>query len=393
MCDTLLRVLPDRVLFAKNSDREADEPQVVEWHAAAAHAPGSEVRCTHIAIAQAPRTHATVISRPVWMWGAEIGANEHGVVIGNEAVFTRERVPVEGGLTGMDLLRLALERATSAREAVQAITSLNERHGQGGRCGYEDTGFRYFSSFAVADAREGWIVETAGRAVATEQVTGARTISNGLTIPGFAEAHGDLLRTRVSACRARQARTLASASRAERVPAMIAALRDHGPERWPRYGAFTGAMDVPCMHAGGLVAASQTTGSWVAEVTPGGARHFVTGTSAPCLSVFKPVRVGEPIDVGPVPGTEPDDSLWWAHERLHRRVMKDPARLAPLFVAERDALEARWLAGDGDGAAQAWAEARAALAAWTVRVEAASPGRRDRRPWAARHYWKGRRAR
>ncbi|MCX5762948.1 MAG: carcinine hydrolase/isopenicillin-N N-acyltransferase family protein [Gemmatimonadetes bacterium] len=391
MCDTMVRVLPGRVLFAKNSDREADEPQVIEWHAARDHAPSDEVQCTWIAIPQERHTFATVISRPVWMWGAEIGANEHGVVIGNEAVFTKERVPSVGALTGMDLLRLALERATSAEDAVRVLVSLNARHGQGGRCGYEDTGFRYFSSFAVADPHSAWIVETAGRSVATERVTGVRTISNGLTIPGFAEAHGDLVRTRVSECGTRRARTTSSTSRADQLPDLMAALRDHGASAWPHYAALNGAMDAPCMHAGGLLAASQTTASWVSELTPEHTRHFVTGTSAPCLSLFKPVHVDEAFDTGPTPTTEPDDSLWWTHERLHRVVMRDPARLAPLFTGERDALEARWLAAGRADGATAWRESRAALDGWIARVDAAAHGTRDKRPWAARRYWNRRR--
>lgn len=386
MCDTLVRVEPGHVLFAKSSDREADEPQLLEWHPRREGLSG-EVRCTHVAIPEVSRTWATVLSRPVWMWGAEIGVNEHGVVIGNEAVFTKERVPRAGGLTGMDLLRLALERAASAEEAVAVISELHRAHGQGGRCGYEQRGFRYFSTFLVADPKGAFVLETAGDDVASERVEGARSISNGLTIPGFAERHGDRIRTAVSACRQRRARTEASARSATSPRDLGAALRDHGDTPWPRYQWHRGAMTAPCMHAGGLLAASQTTASLVVELEGGRVRGWATATSAPCLSVFKPFTVKAPLDVGPTPGLEPDESLWWTHERLHRHVMRDPERLAT-FLPERDALEAR--AFDPGADAQAlWHEARAATARWLAAVRADDAP--DVRPWFVRRYWAARR--
>lgn len=54
---------------------------------------------------QAERTHAVILSRPAWLWGAEMGANEHGVCIGNEGVWTKEPVGEEEALLGMDLVR------------------------------------------------------------------------------------------------------------------------------------------------------------------------------------------------------------------------------------------------------------------------------------------------
>ncbi len=386
MCDTLVSVLEDRVLFAKNSDRDPNEAQLLDWQPAREHAAGEQLRCTWIAIPQARATHAVLLSRPFWMWGAEIGANEFGVVIGNEAVFTREPCATSG-LTGMDLLRLGLERGATAEQAVEVITTLLEAHGQGGGCGHEQRGFRYHSSFLVADPRSAFVLETVGRRWEAERITGARSISNGLTLPALA-GEGDWLKTRVSESRTRRSRTQAAADRAGAAGDLMRALRDHGGAAVPRYRLLNGAMGAPCMHAGGLAAASQTTASWVSELRPGGSRHWVTATAAPCIGLFKPVSVDDPLELGPAPTDRADPlSLWWRHERLHREVLRDPVRLGALFLPERDAVEQGWLASPPEPAA-AFDQGDRLLAEWTSRVEAETVT--DTRPGWVRRYWRQR---
>ncbi len=385
MCDTVVVVREGQVLFAKNSDRDPNEAQVLEWHPRRTYPEGSRVRCSWIEIPQTTETHAVVLSRPFWMWGAEMGANEHGVVIGNEAVFTNQPYALTG-LTGMDMLRLALERSDTAAAAVALLADMLDRFGQGGGCGHEDRGFTYHNSFLVADPGEAWVVETAGKQWAVEQVrSGVRSISNGLTIPGFAEAHSDRLRTTVSACRSRRALT-GRVSRDVAPGDLMQVLRSHGEGLWPRYSVVNGAMAAPCMHAGGLVAASQTTASWVADIRPGDATHWVTATAAPCSSLFKPICVDAPVEHGPVPDDRFDDrTLWWRHERLHRLAMRDPAATMPTFVAERDQVERRWLAEPPSGPA-AFAEADRLLDAWYAKLATAPPS--DGRPWWVRRYWR-----
>ena len=101
------------------------------------------------------RTSAVLLSQPWWMWGAEMGANEHGVVIGNEVVFTRGArgtVP-DSPLLGMDLVRLGLERATTAHDAVGVLVDRLEKHAQGGSFSQEHPRFSYDNSFRCAPAR------------------------------------------------------------------------------------------------------------------------------------------------------------------------------------------------------------------------------------------------
>lgn len=418
MCDTMVTVTDEGVLFAKNSDRDANEAQLLEWIPARDHVrtdsedpTDSEVtvRCTWIDIAQVAHTHAVLLSRPWWMFGAEMGANEHGVVIGNEAVFTRElsrrsgrigsrRPEAEPGLLGMDLLRLALERATNATDAVEVIVTLLERHGQAGSCSRAHPNFTYDNSFIVADPHGAIVVETAGRHHATEEVrSGGRSISNGLTIPGFAAAHADALRARVASCAARRARTQAAAAAAggghsDAVADLMAALRDHGPDGLPRFSPLNGALDAPCAHIGGLVTSTQTTASWVADLrgaAPGPdatpARHWVTATAAPCTSIFLPARVDEPAELGPAPDDRFDAATrWWRHEVLHRATMCDPQSLLPRYTAERDVVEAAWRA-DPPSTDEAMRAAEGLEARWTEDVVGATQP--DRRPRWVRRQW------
>jgi secernin len=385
-CDTMVVVRPGSVLFAKNSDRDPNEAQFLDWQPRRSHPAGTRLRCTWIEVAQVRETNAVLLSRPFWMWGAEIGANEHGVTIGNEAVFTTQRYAASG-LTGMDLLRLALERAATAGDAVGVITGLLEQYGQGGGCGHEQRDFTYHNSFIVADSGGAYVLETAGRQWAVERVeSGARSISNGLTIEPFASKYGARLKTAVSACKIRQPLTQRLAADAVGPGELMAALADHGRGgAEPRYSIVNGAMAAPCMHAGGLAASSQTTASWVAQLRPGAAAHWVTATAAPCTSLFKPVRLGEPLVLGPEPTDRFDPAaLWWRHELLQRMVSRDPAAAYPIFAPERAWVQARWLSMPPEPTT-AFAEADELLAKWTAAV--AGRVGRDMRPTWVRRYW------
>ena len=119
MCDTFVVVERHRVLFGKNSDRDANEAQVLSWVPARDYPADDTLHCTWRSIPQVRRTNAVLLCRPFWMWGAEMGANEHGVVIGNEAIFAREPLQ-DDGLLGMDLVRLG---PATARAAAAVTTS------------------------------------------------------------------------------------------------------------------------------------------------------------------------------------------------------------------------------------------------------------------------------
>jgi dipeptidase len=334
-----------------------------------------------------------------------MGTNECGVAIGNVAVFTKEPYNKEPGLIGMDFVRLALERADTARGALDVIVDLLETHGQGGNCGCVHEEY-YYNSFIIADPDEAWLLETVARFWAAERVRDVRTISNGLTIGGewdvaspglvehaiekgwcksaadfhFARCYSDFLYTQVGSCHARQRRSteLLEANKGRiTVETMMAALRDHGagadadPSWTPSRGWLP---DTLCMHTGfGPTRPGLVAGAMVAHLSPRLPTYWLTGTASTCTGIFKPVYLGGAglPDLGPEPtATYDPDSLWWSHERLHREVIRDYAARIPAYRDERDALEATFLreaAEMHDRYRDASADERAkALAAFTA---------------------------
>lgn len=117
MCDTIGKLFSNQsALFGKNSDRSRNEPQTLLYYPAKTHSEG-KIKTTYIEVEQSKETKAMILSRPTWLWGAEMGVNECGVCIGNEAVFTKGKYG-KTGLTGMDMVRLALERSENAKSAI-----------------------------------------------------------------------------------------------------------------------------------------------------------------------------------------------------------------------------------------------------------------------------------
>lgn len=392
MCDTMVATgagtRDGAVIFAKNSDRERGEAQFLDLIPAASHPPGSRVRCCYIEIDQAPETRRVLLSRPFWCWGAEIGANDAGVAIGNEAVQSVHFPPrLTPALIGMDIVRLALERATTAREAVEVIIAMVETHGQGGNCGHL-TERSYDNSFIVADAHEAFVVETIDRFWAVERCGPTRAISNILSIRrpdrmspalvadaaargygadfDFAARYHDPERDLISNGRMRCDRgneLLARRAGDITVADMMANLRDHGAAAegvagWHPVDTVGRSI---CMHATTPERNGQSVAAMVSELHPGRpGLHWVTATSAPCTSVFRPLLVE-----GEIPAHDPrpsdrreSESLWWRHEAIHRgAVLGDFAAALAELAPGRDALEARFAARMGEAMAQTGADA------------------------------------
>lgn len=373
MCDTMVALghttASGKVIFAKNSDRQPNEPLLTIRVPRQSFEPGTRLKCTYIEIEQAPETFEVLLMKPSWMWGAEMGVNEFGLNIGNEAVFTREKQGPEA-LLGMDMLRLALERCTNCEEALNFLIGLLERYGQGGNCGYQKK-FYYHNAFLIADATEAWVLETAGPYWAAEKVRTVRAISNRLSIgSSFDRAHPDLVQHAVDkkwckseadfhfarcysepvftyfsgAAQREQSATLVLEQEKGAIDfqTMKRILRGH--EEGLEGRQFTRhSLKSVCMHAG-FIFGDHTTGSYIAEIGKKRTTCFMTGASTPCLALFKPVWApGKASFAFDEADTGPAFKFWQRRELFHRAVLENRVPAIDGYRQKRDDLEKGFL--------------------------------------------------
>jgi secernin len=381
-CDSSVAVqtatVDGSVIFAKNSDRAPNECQPLCHVPRRRHRSGATLACQYIELPQVKETWEVIGSRPYWLWGFEIGVNEWGVAIGNEAVLSREPFE-ERALLGMDLVRLGLERATTAVNAVEVIGQLVERHGQGGSC--EATHFRtYHNSFIVADANGAWILETAGRRWVAQCVEDRAAISNLYTIEqswdaaspdivehaerqgwvtgafSFAAAYQDPeldLSPRI--CRLDRARSVLCHRPPIRVEDMQALLRDHDGDDLPMCNRMLPTL---CMHLTNH-SPGETAAAMVAHLRPSKPRELRaccwTAFGSPCLSIFRPVypfAIGLPAVLEQGGRRYDPESPWWVFEHLQRLVAQAPI-LAVIAQPALLALENRFRADTAEAEAEA----------------------------------------
>lgn len=382
-CDTL-SVAADRSalksnMLAKNSDRPIGESQPLVWFPAADHENGEKLEITGLTIPQVRHTYGVLGSKPYWMWGFEMGLNDQGVAIGNEAENSRDKdVETKEGILGMDLLRLGLERGATAKEALDVIVKLLEEYGQlhNASALYHS---HYENSYILMDENEIWILETAARRYAARKVAGGVfNIGNCYTLEedveigsedleAHAREHGWLLpderfnfskaymrdqaSQNLAIPRWRRVRQLAEKTQLHDLASLKAIFRDHYDDceiMKPRYGASTGYFPTICRHALQWDM-SQTASSMIVFYRDGIGPVVREAYSQPCCSVYLPAYVGMrlPDLMEHATGVYDEKSLWWLCDRLAKTVGIDYDRFAPAVERAAAALEAGFEAASG----------------------------------------------
>lgn len=365
-------------IFAKNSDRPINEAQPLRFFPAQDYQKGEEVQCSFITIPQVEHTYACIGSQPHVFFGFEHGINEHGLMIGNEQVSGRELPERRWGLIGMDILRLALERADSAQKAIQVIADLLERIGTGGDPSYRISAFN--SNYIISDSKETYLFESHQRDWVAKKVESVGYLSNcysifddydlvsknaidvaitkGWSAPDkkfnaahswtaddciFAESEGFVRYERL--------KTLMHKSEPITTEIMMNNLRDHYQDTFlSSLGYSPAAAKIPCIcsHPGGIsgcvTAASAVT--IIRNDVPKELKFTYWGSMAPpCCSIFRPYYNIDwlPEDLQMAKALYNEKDQWWIFTELERYIALNYNTFAPKVKSSFKSLEKEFL--------------------------------------------------
>ena len=354
-------------ILAKNSDRPTGEPQPLCFYDTKEYPEGAILHTTYLDIPQVRKTYAVVGSRPYWIWGFEMGYNEMGLIIGNEAEWSRMEAETEEGLLGMDLLRLGLERAATAREAIEVITDLLKKYGQKASASMLRTRY-YENSFILADRSECWVLETAGREWVAREIKDMQGVSNCYSIgkdfdmasknlekiarerrwlsPGedfdFAKAYtGHVPNLSGGTQRYRRSNKLLSKNNIHSFSTLAAILRDHHEDELiaPRFGATSATFVSLCMHFCDW-GNSETSASLLARYDEDLGVIARYAPAQACLSAYIPVYMTDLPEMMQTAEKKYDEnSLWWQVKRLDLLVAVDEEHFAEDVRKELSDLE------------------------------------------------------
>jgi secernin len=342
-----------QTLFGLNCHRPPRECQVLRRVAGRPFAPGETVKTGHAEVPQVRDTFTVLGGQPHHAWGYQYGVNDHQVAAG--CASWRSKLAGERlGLSGPEVVRLTLERAANARQALDVLTDLVARHGQA-----EDD-----HVFLLADAAEAFTVEAAGDAWAAQEIGEVRAAADVAVIrqdwarlaPGLAEraiargwwpedgskldfagAVGGDNPGRAAALRrwGRATYLLEQQSGHIDVAFLRRLLGDHYEGTRYEVDPLAEAGPVPplCRHAvrTAPAGATVTAASFVAALTAD-ANDLPVAWCAfgpPCLSVYFPVFLDGELPAAFTCGTAAvhGDSLWWRTQQLLGLIEAAPERL------------------------------------------------------------------
>ncbi|MBN1982669.1 MAG: C69 family dipeptidase [Chitinivibrionales bacterium] len=156
------------VIFAHQEDYGDNDCMHVVYHPRQTHTDGEIIDFSYVDIAQVPVTFSYTSddmydpSRLGFPGPASFmnGINEYGVSMSSNCFESKESFPpLAGGLSWSEIGQLCMERCTTARHAVELSTWLVSAYHFNG---FEASACKNLT-FMIADAQEGWIVETTSR--------------------------------------------------------------------------------------------------------------------------------------------------------------------------------------------------------------------------------------